>query len=79
MPKCHLCGKEVYPAEKKQMDGKVFHNTCFLTFKKQQQQQYKETFQGEYYKEADVRPQYYRVADKDSGLPARMVSSAEEQ
>ena len=79
MPKCHLCGKDVYPAEKKQVDGKVFHNTCFLEFRKREQQSYKETHQSEYFKEADVRPAYYRVADKDRGLEARMVSSKDEE
>ena len=40
---------------------------------------YKETHQSEYFKEADVRPAYYRVADKDRGLEARMVSSKDEE
>ncbi|KAL7719909.1 LIM zinc-binding domain-containing protein [Entamoeba marina] len=79
MSKCFLCSKSVYPAEKVQSDGKVFHNVCFQTYRKQQQLEYKHTKQCEYYKQADVKPAYYRVADKDSGAPQRMSTGEEEE
>ncbi|BFU18297.1 hypothetical protein EHI8A_058820 [Entamoeba histolytica HM-1:IMSS-B] len=79
MPKCFLCGKEVYPAEKVNNDGKIFHNVCFQTYRKQQQIEYKHTKQAEYYKKADVVPAYYRVADKESGEPSRMTAGVDDE
>ena len=79
MPKCFMCGKEVYPAEKAQHDGKIFHNICFQTWRKQQQIEYKHTKQAEYYKKADVVPSYYRVADVDTGKQARMTAGVDDE
>lgn len=79
MPKCFFCGKEVYPAEKVQQDGKIFHNTCFGTYRKQQQIEYKHTKQQEYYKKADVVPSYYRVANAETGEGARMTAGVDDE
>ena len=77
--KCFFCGKTVYPAEKVTHDGKIFHNFCFTKYNKKMQLEDKFVKQAEYYKNPDVKPSYYRVADVDNGQGARMSTSTQDE
>ncbi|BFU25407.1 zinc finger protein [Entamoeba histolytica] len=55
--KCALCGKSVYFAERKQAEGKDWHNICFNQYYKKKRQQDAEKINAEYTKVADVCPE----------------------
>lgn len=46
--KCALCGKSVYFAERKQADGKDWHNICFNKYYKQKREEEAHTLYGKY-------------------------------
>ncbi|EDR28319.1 hypothetical protein EDI_013030 [Entamoeba dispar SAW760] len=46
--KCALCGKTVYFAERKQADGKDWHNICFNKYYKQKREEESLTLYGKY-------------------------------
>ena len=46
--KCALCGKTVYFAERKQADGKDWHNICFNKYYKAKREEESHTLYGKY-------------------------------
>jgi len=77
--KCPRCNKTVYAAEQKLAEGQSWHNLCWsLEFKERETNKKSKKDEVSYTKPADVSPAYYRVADVDSGVPARMETKPEE-
>lgn len=75
-PKCQACGKTVYHAERKDHEGKAFHNTCFNKWWREKQASAEGTWGGKYDIKPDVQPAYYR-ADDGSGQGPKMESGAQ--
>ena len=46
--KCALCGKTVYFAERKQSEGKDWHNICFNKYYKEKREKESSTLYGNY-------------------------------
>ncbi|ELP95265.1 hypothetical protein EIN_430710 [Entamoeba invadens IP1] len=46
--KCALCGKSVYFAERKQAEGKDWHNICFNKYYKKKKEEESQTLFGHY-------------------------------
>lgn len=72
---CPRCQQKVFAAEQHLAEGKSWHNLCWqLEFKQREADKRAKVNQVSYDKEPDVVPCYYRVADRDTGKPARMES-----
>eukprot|EP01094_Clydonella_sp_ATCC50884_P027149 TRINITY_DN767_c0_g1_i2.p1 TRINITY_DN767_c0_g1~~TRINITY_DN767_c0_g1_i2.p1 ORF type:complete len:135 (+),score=45.42 TRINITY_DN767_c0_g1_i2:32-436(+) len=77
MTKCPRCGKTVYAAEKRLAEGETWHHVCYQQhFKEKKNAKKAEIDETSYNKKPDVSPSYYRVADVDTGTPARLESTA---
>lgn len=77
--RCPRCKQTVFAAEQKLAEGKSWHNLCWsLEFKQREADKKAKRNKISYDKPSDVNPSYYRVADPETGKPARMESKQAE-